>query len=34
MVRKLFKMVVNVKKLLKLVENGDFLKFCQKMVKC
>ena len=27
MVKKLFKMVVNVKILLKMVENGDFLKF-------
>ena len=27
MVKKLFKMVVNVEKLLKMVENGDFLKF-------
>ena len=25
--KKLFKMVVNVEKLLKMVENGDFLKF-------
>ena len=29
----LIKKVVNVKKLLKMVENGDFLK-CVKMVKC
>ena len=34
MVKKLFKMVVNVEKLLKMVENGDFLKFVKKMVKC
>ena len=27
MVKKLFKIVVNVEKLLKMVENGDFLKF-------
>ena len=27
---KLFKMVVNVEKLLKMVENGDFLKICKK----
>ena len=33
-VKKLFKMVVNVEKLLKMVENGDFPKICQKMVKC
>ena len=32
--KKLFKMVVNVEKLLKNGENGDFLKICQKMVKC
>ena len=31
---KLFKMVVNVEKLLKMVINGDFFKICQKMVKC
>ena len=34
MVKKLFKMVVNVNKLLKMVENGDFLKFVNKMAKC
>ena len=27
-------MVVNVEKLIKMVENGDFFKICQKMVKC
>ena len=30
MVKKLFKMVVNVEKLLKMVENGDFSKFVKK----
>ena len=30
MVKKLFKIVVNVEKLLKMVENGDFSKFVQK----
>ena len=29
MVKKLFKIVVNVEKLLKMVENGDFSKFVQ-----
>ena len=29
MVKNLFKMVVNVEKLLKMVENGDFLKFAK-----
>ena len=29
MVKKLFKMVINVEKLLKVVENGDFLKFAK-----
>ena len=33
MVKKLFKMMVNVEKLLKMVENGDFLNL-SKMVKC
>ena len=27
-------MVVNVEKVLKMAENGDFFKICQKMVKC
>ena len=27
--KKLFKMVVNVEKLLKMVKNGDFFKICQ-----
>ena len=26
--------MVNVEKLLKMMENGDFFKICQKMVKC
>ena len=34
MVKNLFKMVVNVEKILKMVENGDFFKICHKMVKC
>ena len=28
MIKKLFKMVVNVEKLIKMVENCDFLKYC------